>query len=134
MELTFLQTMILYCLQKINGERTIYSIYHLLKGKKSSQTIQDTHLFHLNRFFQTETNMSRNEFRKDHCQIFIRSLLINISDNVIGLQNMEKTFWKVFSPSTYSCFFKWLEIPERTANVFWERLSLSVQVISTSSE
>ena len=74
MELTFLQTMILFCLQKINGERTIYSIYHLLKGKKSSQTIQDTHLFHLQPLFQTYTNLSRNELEKISCQIFIRSI------------------------------------------------------------
>ncbi len=65
MELTFLQTMILFCLQKINGERTIYSIYHLLKGKKSSQTIQDTHLFHLQPLFQTEYELESKRIRKD---------------------------------------------------------------------
>ena len=72
MELTFLQTMILFCLHKINGERTIYSIYHLLKGKKSSQTIQDTHLFHLQPFYQTYTNLSRNDLEvqlKNFCRI-----------------------------------------------------------------
>ena len=51
MELTFLQMMILYCLQKINGERTIYSIYHLLHGKKSSQTIQDATFISSSSFF-----------------------------------------------------------------------------------
>ena len=64
MELTFLQTIILFCLQKINGERTIYSIYHLLKGKKSSQTIQDTHLFHLQSLFQTEYELESKRIRK----------------------------------------------------------------------
>src|SRR3954463_2937143 len=61
MEFTFLQMIILYCLHKLKGERTIYSIYHLLHGKKSSQTIQDAYLFHLTPFFQTYPNVSRQE-------------------------------------------------------------------------
>ena len=61
MELTFLQMIILYCLHKLNGERTIYSIYHLLHGKKSSQTIQDAYLFHLTPFFHTYPTISWQE-------------------------------------------------------------------------
>lgn len=50
--MTFLQAIVLVQLQRIEGVRTVYSIYHLLKGKKSSQTIQDAHLFNLGIFFK----------------------------------------------------------------------------------
>ena len=62
MIMTFLQAVILDCLQKINSERTIYSIYHLLAGKKSSQTIQDAHLFQLDHLFKTQPNLKRHQF------------------------------------------------------------------------
>ncbi|MFV8828427.1 helix-turn-helix domain-containing protein [Alkalihalobacterium sp. APHAB7] len=36
---------LLYLISLFNGDRTISGIYHLLKGKRSSQTIQDGHLY-----------------------------------------------------------------------------------------
>ncbi|WP_180954468.1 helix-turn-helix domain-containing protein [Bacillus sp. V5-8f] len=48
---TFLESILLRCLNQFNGERSIFAIYHLLKGKKSSQTIQDSHLFGLRTLF-----------------------------------------------------------------------------------
>ena len=133
MELTFLQTMILFCLQKINGERTIYSIYHLLKGKKSSQTIQDTHLFHLQPLFQTETNLSRNELEKIVAKFLSDQLLINISDQSLSCYRIwRKPFGKVFSPSTDSCFFKWLEIPEESKCFLGKTISFSSSNLTSS--
>lgn len=40
-----LQYTVLYCLKQLNGERTVSSIYYLLKGKRSSQTLQDGNMF-----------------------------------------------------------------------------------------
>ena len=57
---------ILYCLQKLKGERTIYSIFHLLHGKQSSQTIQDAYLFRLTAFFHTYPQLKRQEFGKNN--------------------------------------------------------------------
>jgi uncharacterized protein YpbB len=56
---SYISLLILYGLQKINGERTPYSIFHLLKGKKSSQTIQDSHLFQISNLFQTFPQLER---------------------------------------------------------------------------
>ena len=49
--MSYIESIILNCLKQLNGERTIYSIYHLLKGKKTSQTIQDAHLFEITHYF-----------------------------------------------------------------------------------
>lgn len=64
MTTAYLETIVLYCLKQINGERSVYSIYHLLKGKKSAQTIQDIHLFQLKVFFQAFPSLSRLEIEK----------------------------------------------------------------------
>lgn len=42
-----LQYTLLYCLKQLNGERTVSSIYYLLKGKRSSQTLQDGNMFQI---------------------------------------------------------------------------------------
>lgn len=60
--MTFLQAILLQCLQTVEGERTVYSVYHLLKGKKSSQTIQDAHLFSLKHLFKSYSQMDRAGF------------------------------------------------------------------------
>jgi len=57
-----LQNIILHSLYKINDERTVNSVYHLLTGKQSIQTIQDAHLFHLERFFSLYKQLKMETF------------------------------------------------------------------------
>ncbi|WP_307345523.1 helix-turn-helix domain-containing protein [Metabacillus malikii] len=47
----YLRFIVLLCFQQFKGERSPSAIYHLLKGKKSSQTIQDGKLFNLSFLF-----------------------------------------------------------------------------------
>lgn len=58
-----LSKIILHSLQGINEERTINSIYYLLTGKQSIQTIQDAHLFQLERYFSLYKALSVDEFQ-----------------------------------------------------------------------
>src|SRR3954469_3240333 len=60
----YIENIILYCLKQLKGERTIYSIYHLLNGKKSSQTIQDAHLFSIKKFFRIFESLTRESFEE----------------------------------------------------------------------
>lgn len=48
----FFEQLLQYIIQKYEGQRTLFSAYHLLKGKKSGQTIQDVGLFRLQPYFQ----------------------------------------------------------------------------------
>lgn len=59
--MNFRSYIILYSLDRFRGERTIFAIYHLLTGKKSSQTIQDMKLFNLTHLFNMLNDLSRNE-------------------------------------------------------------------------
>ncbi|WP_230496580.1 helix-turn-helix domain-containing protein [Pseudoneobacillus rhizosphaerae] len=127
---TYLSCLILSCLQKINGERTTYSIYHLLKGKKSSQTIQDAHLFNMTNLFQTFPQLSRNFFEE-----IIRDLnsknyiqIVDVDKYKIttrGMAHLEQTLIKMPIPGALNGW-KYHSIQED----FWKRLTLLIQVCS----
>ena len=111
MEYSFLQTIILYCLKKLNGERTIYSIYHLLNGKKSSQTIQDAHLFHLTAFFQTDTNITRDYLENTVSNFSNDNYIEKVSEQHYCITARgRKPFIKIISSYTDSYSLKWMEI------------------------
>jgi uncharacterized protein YpbB len=124
--LQYIDNIILYCLKQLNGERTIYSIYHLLNGKKSSQTIQDAHLYSIKQFFRIFESLTRESFEEvienlvdkqwicvcgDHRYVLTESGKIQLEKNSLphyinGWKNHQLTF------------------------PFWERLSLFIQVVS----
>ncbi|MEH7096867.1 helix-turn-helix domain-containing protein [Neobacillus vireti] len=121
-----LETVILYCLRQLHNERTIYSIYHLLNGKKSSQTIQDAHLFSLKEFFGVYETLTREDFEQITEDLFRKNLIDGCGEyryqlTVSGLDHLENTSmdhylngWNFHSYTT----------------LFWERLSFLIQVTS----
>jgi uncharacterized protein YpbB len=130
MAVTYLETVILYCLERINGERSVYSVFHLLKGKKSSQTIQDAHLYQLAKLFQSFLFLNREDFDHRLAWCKNRNWITTMSGQNAVLTDEGKTAlsnqikerplpkylngWRHHSLSTH----------------FWERLSLLVQVSS----
>ncbi|GAB2574320.1 YpbB family protein [Gracilibacillus alcaliphilus] len=53
---------VLDCIQKISGERTVYNIYHLLTAKKATQTIQDSNLFELTGYYGIDKSLRREDY------------------------------------------------------------------------
>ncbi|MBM7694732.1 uncharacterized protein YpbB [Peribacillus deserti] len=126
----FLEALILKCLQKVNGERSISGTYHLLKGKKSSQTIQDSHLFGINRFFGIYPNINREELNSV-IQKFVENGLAkklpnnNYAVTAAGMKELEHYFKKYPFPVHVNGW----DI-QNTGVTFWKRLSLLIQTIS----
>ncbi|WP_010650723.1 helix-turn-helix domain-containing protein [Oceanobacillus massiliensis] len=58
------KAIILTCFSNLEGERTASNIYHLLKGKKSIQTLQDAHLYQLERFYGIYSNLTKQGFNR----------------------------------------------------------------------
>src|SRR5690348_8249605 len=120
-----LETVILFCLKQLNGERTIYSIYHLLNGKKSSQTIQDAHLFSLKEFFGVYGELTREAFEQITEDLFRKNLIDICGEQqyqltVAGLEYLEsKWFDHYLDGWNYHTY----------TMLFWDRLSLLTQVI-----
>ncbi|WP_240338387.1 helix-turn-helix domain-containing protein [Peribacillus alkalitolerans] len=118
-------------LVKVNGERTIYSIFHILNGKKSFQTIQDSHLYSISKWFDTSKNMNRRDFEtivtKLHNQGFIH--FITDKKHVIVKTEGQKVLNETFSKMDIPKYIDGISL-QRQARIFWKRLSLFVQVIS----
>lgn len=121
---------VLHCLSKFMGERSIYAIYHLLQGKKSSQTIQDAKLFKLDCFFQAMQHLSKNDI-DDIIYDLEASSYINMTnkDTYIltekGYFYLEKLLEKYPIPNYLNGWYY-----HKKALVFWQRFSLLVQTLS----
>jgi uncharacterized protein YpbB len=121
-----LETVILYCLKQLNSERTIYSIYHLLNGKKSSQTIQDAHLFSIKEYFGVYDTLTRENFEQIIEELSRKNLIDGCGEQryrvtVSGLEHIETTAMDHYLNGwTFHSF----------TTLFWERLSFFIQVTS----
>ncbi|WP_010284308.1 helix-turn-helix domain-containing protein [Bacillus timonensis] len=132
MKLTYRSILILEGIHKLGGERTVYGIYHLLNGKKSSQTIGDANLFNLTHLFGILKPLNR-----EHFQLEIRILLENAfieemepSSNKfiitkLGLTLLDGELSKKPIPSHLDGW-KYND----TSLLLWRRLSLLTQVLS----
>ncbi|EDL63607.1 helix-turn-helix domain-containing protein [Bacillus sp. SG-1] len=128
--MTYIEAVVLYCLKKINGERTIFSVYHLLKGKRSSQTIQDAHLYSLTSMFYSFPIMDRIGFEKMAAKLH--------ENNLISESEPEKFILTQEGRSQLNEFFRERPFPESlngwlygsSVEHLWKRISLLVQVLS----
>ncbi|SEM86109.1 Uncharacterized protein YpbB [Mesobacillus persicus] len=131
MTISYSDAVLLHCLNQINNERSIYSLYHLFQGKKSSQTIQDAHLFNLTAFFRAFPLLTRMELEKAIEELQHSGLLERTSNEHYRLNK--------FGESALREFHTRNELPPKflegwnyhhLTTVFWERLSILVQVCS----
>lgn len=126
----YLTVIILFCIKNFQGERSISAIYHLLKGKKTSQTIQDMKIYHLSSLFQLFPHLSK--------ELLIKK--INILEKLELIKKVNEQSYLITANG-----FRELQqqlslapIPKEldgwryhsVTRLFWERLSLFIQTIS----
>ncbi|PLR75615.1 RQC domain-containing protein [Bacillus sp. V3-13] len=126
----YLGMIILYCLKQINGERTIYSVYHLLKGKKSSQTIQDAYLFNITELFQAFSFISRTEFDQTVLNCAKEGLLEETAPQhyILTKKGLDWLAHRLEEKPIPRSLNGWKN--HHLTDLFWERLSILVQVCS----
>ncbi|KAB2338358.1 hypothetical protein F7731_01985 [Cytobacillus depressus] len=127
---SYLKMVILYCLHKIDGQRSLYAVLHLLNGKKSAQTIQDAHFFHLTNLFGTFPYLKRKDLDDLADNMKNEGLIKPMLEQSFKLTDLGVNSLNIWAeqqpiPSTLNGW-KFHQI----TNLFWERLSLMVQVIS----
>ncbi|NRD80607.1 helix-turn-helix domain-containing protein [Bacillus sp. BRMEA1] len=121
-----MDSIILYCLKQLNRERTVFSIFHLLKGKKSSQTIQDAHLFSLKRFFGVCEILTRETFEEIVQKLHKNEWITHCGNQRYTLTPIGESILKTYQLPSF--INGWDFHPLTT--LFWERLSLFIQVAS----
>lgn len=123
----YFEVVLLHCLNKIGNERTPISIYHLLKGKKSVQTIQDSKLFGLSQWFNTYPQLTKKQLNETITHLHREKLIINdhshysLTDKAIELLHIHSNQ----IPPKYLNGWKYHTVDQ----IFWKRLNLVVQVI-----
>lgn len=71
---------LLQIFQKLNKERTISAAYHVLRGKRSGQTIQDIGLFQLHQYFGLLPKLSRTTF-DEAVNLFMQNSWLNVQES-----------------------------------------------------
>ncbi len=133
MKLDYFHTVLLYCLDQINGERTVSAIYHLLNGKKSSQTIQDGKLFNLTHMFGLFPKLSRQQTDAAWEKLNKNELIDILPDNQCFINSKGKEFLlKNLAERPIPNDLNGWKYGD-AGKVFWRRLSLLIQVMSNLS-
>src|SRR5699024_4914676 len=121
-----LQYCILRCLSVFRTDRTVYATFHLLKGRKGTQTIQDAKLYKLEEYFGLFPYIKREEYNQ---------LLIDLKKEKYILPFQEQ--FVQITEKAEGVLVSWRGLPNvngflygEYAMLLWKRLSLIVQTIS----
>ncbi|WP_342559199.1 helix-turn-helix domain-containing protein [Metasolibacillus sp. FSL K6-0083] len=122
------QQILLAIFLKLNNERTVASAYHLLRGKKSGQTIQDAGIFSLHAYFSLLPKLSRQKFNES-VQLFVEANYLHMDEagyytlTASGIEQAKKGVPCTFDGWHY----------RGNEHIFYARLSLIVQALSHQS-
>lgn len=124
-----LDAVILHMLKEVEGERTASSVFHLLKGKKSAQTIQDAHLYKLAKWFQTAPFLKMDSFDQLIQQLLQTGCLEGERQRLFVTEKGRNEMAGVFQKTGCFPFLSGWKLAG-TAPIFFSRLQLIVQVVS----
>ena len=116
---------ILHMVNRLNGERTISAPLHLLRGKRSGQTIQDVKSYGFTKYFSLFPKLSKKTY-DETIQQMIHLGLITVNENTIP--QTTKLGLSVLQDLPNLRLNGWLyRVNER---MFFQRLSLVTQTLS----
>lgn len=123
-----LRQILLHIFYQLNNERTINAAYHLLRGKRSGQTIQDVGIFKLYPYFGILRKLARPVFEDGVNSLGVEGW-IRTDDNGYftltesGLEQVRKLALPFFDGWHY----------QGNEHIFYGRLSLIVQSLSNQA-
>ncbi|QKY69225.1 helix-turn-helix domain-containing protein [Lentibacillus sp. CBA3610] len=126
-----LDYIIISCCSKFREGRSISAVYHLLKGKRSIQTVQDSHIYDLKHFYGIYQTLHKQDFDEYIQKLFKHNLLVLKGDNVVLPTDRGMNWINEPAENVPVRYFNGMEY-NRKAPVFWERLLLSVQTMTNS--
>ncbi|KMJ59790.1 hypothetical protein AB685_02700 [Bacillus sp. LL01] len=120
----------LFCLRAFCGERSISGIYHLLRGKKSSQTIQDANIFSLGILYGLFPDLNRDFLLQNIKAIASQNQIVELQADHYevterGMVTLAE-YEKMYPLAPYLNGFSYKD----KSSLFWKRYSLLVQTLS----
>ncbi|MDN4493891.1 helix-turn-helix domain-containing protein [Ureibacillus aquaedulcis] len=119
------QQILIHIFHKLNQERTISAPFHLLRGKRSGQTIQDVGIYHLHKYFGILPKLSRNKYDKELSALIEDQYLIVKED---GFYQLTKNATEKIKEMQNLPFDGWHY--RGNEHIFFSRLSLIIQTLS----
>ncbi|WP_366595924.1 helix-turn-helix domain-containing protein [Bacillus pumilus] len=129
MTLHYLDVMLMDSVYKLNSERSISAVYHLFKGKKSSQTIQDASLFELSRYFGCYPGFTRDQLNRSALKLEEKHYIRKTDETLSITEAGQQMLHQHFSEKPMPAYFHGAKYHDK-AKMLWMRLSLLVQVLS----
>lgn len=124
---------ILTCIDKLQGERTASSIYHLLKGKKSIQTVQDAHIYKLDNYYGIYNLLTKERFNKNLSRLVAEGFLNSYQNEYSKFQlSPAGVDWLVeYKEQLKVDYFNGIKY-NKIADVFYLRLLLLLQTLTNA--
>ncbi|MFC4557417.1 helix-turn-helix domain-containing protein [Virgibacillus kekensis] len=127
-----LDRLLMLCCTRFGEARTVSAAFHLLKGRKSIQTVQDSHIYKLKNYYGIYKTLKKQDFHQRLEVLFKEQVLERVNDSsaVAGLHYQkwleETNDYKL--PAEYFNGIRYYNIAQH----FWDRLTLFVQTLTNS--
>ncbi|PTL40394.1 hypothetical protein C6Y45_00355 [Alkalicoccus saliphilus] len=126
----YMEVLFLEVLSKMNGVRTVSGPLHLLKGKRSSQTIQDIGLFQCDKWAAALKHVPYSRLRKVEEQLYVHNMVHTENKSAFltekGYNYLNKHREIMHNLQFNGRKWEW----DNEAEIFWQRLSLLTQAVS----
>ncbi|WFA03517.1 helix-turn-helix domain-containing protein [Bacillus sp. HSf4] len=131
MSVHFFDAIVLDILSSMKGERSKSAVFHLLKGKRSSQTIQDAGLFAVSKYFGFCPSLSRDRLNESVQKLNRESLIADKTgtDTYTVTESGADELASCFSINPWPPHFHGAYY-HAAAKIMWARMSLLIQVLS----
>ncbi|MGP4107402.1 helix-turn-helix domain-containing protein [Virgibacillus sp. L01] len=122
---------VISCCSQFKSGRSVPAIYHLLKGKKSIQTVQDAHIYKLDNFYGVYRSLRKYNF-DERIDKLLAEGLIYLDDDSSAIPTPLGNDWLQKNSSNIPLhYFNGMKYTG-SATLFFERLVLLVQTITNS--
>lgn len=123
----YIQQILLQIFHKFGGERSVSAGFHLLKGKRSGQTIQDVGNFNLHSFFDLTPKLSKEIYLEHAEQLIDLGYATYRDEHYFILTNKGLEVLENSKPMYFNGWYY-----RGNEHIFFKRLSLVVQSLSYS--
>lgn len=116
---------LLNIINRLDGERYKHAAYHLMKGKRSGQTLQDTEYYRLHPFFGMLPSLHARDFDPAYRRLLASGLIAEKEDGTVFLTKSGKMRAGTLEPVRLNGWvYRGME------RLFFARLALTIQTVS----